>query len=443
MTDPSTLTGYLTPSDAVGAEWSINGGQTWLPTGQAVEVEKDTSVAVTFKQIPGWSTPQPETIDIGSNDITKTWTYTRDPDNPDQVARTKVTVNILKPASGKWRFHEETAWRNSGTEVWLPNGEVRVIEFLPLAGWIEPPSRIIFTEGTDITENAEYERIYYTVTVNTEPITAPWRYSAPVTGEWINGTGPITVPYGSGLIVEFQDVPTWRTPDAQDVGPVYQDTTVTGSYTRFQSEIRVYANVQGLGWHLSTDPPDTKREFYNSYYYSVDDAVSVDAYEEYTVVFNPALPDLNGKLHCKTPPAVTFNALVGYTEIHGDYGYDCAWIREPVYISPPNPDIAGTTFYYPDLEMTYTGSNIQWFKPSESTYTFTQLWGVREAAVTPDGKDLWVLAESNNYYSPKYLKKYDERGCFENIDLGQFCTGTYNGSSDELIPMSNADAWWC
>ncbi|MDD5090838.1 MAG: hypothetical protein PHQ23_07950 [Candidatus Wallbacteria bacterium] len=403
-------------------------------------MEKDTSVTVTFNQIPGWIAPQPEIIDIGSNDITKTWAYTRDPSNPDQNNRTKVIVNIIKPSNGRWRFHEETAWRNSGDIAWVPNGEVRIIEFMPLAGWIEPPSRIIFAEGTDITENAEYQRIYYTVTVNTEPIAAPWRYSAPVTGEWINGTGPITVPYGSGLIVEFLDVPTWRTPDSQNVGPVYQDTTVTGNYTKYQSEIRVYANVQGFGWHLSTDPPDTKRDFYNSPYYSAADAFIGNAYEQYTVVFHDALPDLYGKLHYRTPPAVTFTAQVGYTEVHGDYGFDCVWIQDE-YKQPPDPNLEGVTIYKEGWERTFTGSGIQWYKPSDNTYEFTQLWGVREVAIPFRSNDLWVMGEKNTCYSPKYLMKYGDT--YEEINIGYFCSGLYHSTSTELVPMNKADVWWC
>ncbi|MDD5091145.1 MAG: hypothetical protein PHQ23_09530, partial [Candidatus Wallbacteria bacterium] len=74
-----------------------------------------------------------------------------------------------------------------------------------------------------------------------------------------------------------------------------------------------------------------------------------NAYEQYTVVFHDALPDLYGKLHYRTPPAVTFTAQVGYTEIHGDYGFDCAWIKEQGFTQPADPNIEGVTLNYPDL----------------------------------------------------------------------------------------------
>jgi hypothetical protein len=70
-----------------------------------------------------------------------------------------VTVNLIPANIGGWRFVGERTWRPSGaTIVGMANGD-RVIEFLPVAGYVQPPRE---TAGVVSGENPiVLDRIYY------------------------------------------------------------------------------------------------------------------------------------------------------------------------------------------------------------------------------------------------------------------------------------------
>ncbi len=79
------------------------------------------------------------------------------PDPPPSASGT-VTVNFEPPTRGAWRFAGEPAWRNSGVAATnLASGQ-RLIEFLPLAGYIPPP-----VETLDVVSggNLVLDRMYF------------------------------------------------------------------------------------------------------------------------------------------------------------------------------------------------------------------------------------------------------------------------------------------
>jgi len=70
-----------------------------------------------------------------------------------------LTVNLSPPGTGAWRFVGETAWRVSGVQVGgLTTGD-RLIEYLPIPGYIQPPREqvgIVTGEGPQVLERTYY-----------------------------------------------------------------------------------------------------------------------------------------------------------------------------------------------------------------------------------------------------------------------------------------------
>ncbi len=79
------------------------------------------------------------------------------PDPPPPGSGT-VMVNFDPPSRGAWRFAGEQAWRSSGVVAGQLASGLRLIEFLPLPGYISPPK-----ETLDVTHggNVTLERVYF------------------------------------------------------------------------------------------------------------------------------------------------------------------------------------------------------------------------------------------------------------------------------------------
>ncbi len=82
------------------------------------------------------------------------------PDLPPPSSGT-VKVNFDPPNLGAWRFAGETAWRNSGVAATQLASGPRLIEFLPLAGRISPPSETLDVVSS---HNIVLDRIYFETT---------------------------------------------------------------------------------------------------------------------------------------------------------------------------------------------------------------------------------------------------------------------------------------
>ena len=163
-----------------------------------------------------------------------------------------VTVNFSPPAVGAWRFTGDTKWLNSG----IPSGNLatgqRVIEFIPVPGFIRPASETVEVTSS---ENIILDRIYFStsvvstssLTVNLKPdelsaVSVPvadrtqWR----IVGEstWRDsGTNETDLPAGSYL-VECKPVTGRETPattsveigtdDAQNISLTYFTANTSG-----------------------------------------------------------------------------------------------------------------------------------------------------------------------------------------------------------------------
>jgi uncharacterized repeat protein (TIGR03803 family) len=110
-----------------------------------------------------------------------------------------VRVSFDPPTRGGWRFQGETSWRSSGEAAEHLESGQRLIEFLPVAGYVSPPAETVEVTGVS---NFTLDRFYYetptagsgalTVRLKPEGLGAQWRFigetlwresdGAPVTG---------------------------------------------------------------------------------------------------------------------------------------------------------------------------------------------------------------------------------------------------------------------
>jgi hypothetical protein len=153
-----------------------------------------------------------------------------------------VTVMLNPPGIGGWRFAGERAWRASGASVTgLANGD-RVIEFRPVAGYVQPPRETVGVVGGEAP--ILVGRNYYEtpaapdaglrVVLEPESIAAPsvpagsraqWRLA----GEsiWRNSGDEIPDLLPGNHLVECRAVPGFATP------PVTSVDVISGKVTAF------------------------------------------------------------------------------------------------------------------------------------------------------------------------------------------------------------------
>jgi uncharacterized repeat protein (TIGR03803 family) len=105
------------------------------------------------------------------------------PDTP-PASGGSVTVNFDPTNVGAWRFAGDTQWLNSGVPYGNLAAGQRVIEFLPIPGFISPPSETVDVSGS---ANLTLDRLYFeTPTAGTGSLTVrlkPDEISAPVVPE--------------------------------------------------------------------------------------------------------------------------------------------------------------------------------------------------------------------------------------------------------------------
>ncbi len=166
------------------------------------------------------------------------------PDSP-PISDGSVTVNFSPPNVGAWRFAGDTKWINSG----VPSGNLatgqRVIEFIPIPGFIRPPSETVDVTGS---ANLSLDRSYFetpatgsgslTLRLKPDGISAPnvpvanraqWRIVGEAT--WRNSSDSLTGLAAGSYLVECKPVVGRETPptipvsigtnDSQDITLTY------------------------------------------------------------------------------------------------------------------------------------------------------------------------------------------------------------------------------
>lgn len=157
-----------------------------------------------------------------------------------------LEVNLTPDDVGAWRFVGESDWRVSGVQVGgLTNGD-RLIEYLPVAGYIQPPREqvgIVNGEGPQVLERAYFQtaesgnaglRVMLGpdgISAISVPLTgrAQWR----LTGEnvWRDSNAEIQGLSPGGYLVEFKPIPGRNTPPGVRAELINGQTiTVTAVY---------------------------------------------------------------------------------------------------------------------------------------------------------------------------------------------------------------------
>ncbi|MES2659894.1 MAG: choice-of-anchor tandem repeat GloVer-containing protein [Verrucomicrobiota bacterium] len=142
--------------------------------------------------------------------------------DPPLPSNGKVTVNFTPASRGGWRFEGETVWRKSGVVADHLAGGKRLIEFLPVTGYISPPQETLDVTSTG---NLTLDRIYYqtpsagdgglTVRLKPEGLGGKWR----IVGEaaWRGSGAYLTGKSAGSYSVECKPVAGRDTPSVVSV----------------------------------------------------------------------------------------------------------------------------------------------------------------------------------------------------------------------------------
>lgn len=252
-----SLSAVLGPTGALrsGAQWRMQGTSTWLNTGDAIPNLLVGSYTAEFKDVVGWMTPSPQTVDVLANQTTTvTISYT-----PAGFITVNISPDGAALAGASWRRVGTTAWLASGQyDYTVPPGP-QTIEFSPVSGWLTPaniPLEVVGTQTSVV--NAVYSQAG-SIAVSIAPdaaVTAGAKWRRAGTTNWMDsGTTDTMAPPGNCL-VEFKEAPLWVTPGNLTV-PVAagQLTTLTAQYTNAGSLTVVLspsgAALTGARWRIA------------------------------------------------------------------------------------------------------------------------------------------------------------------------------------------------
>lgn len=206
---------------SIGAQWQLDGGA-WQATGAAVTLAIGQHT-ITFKDVTGWGTPEPQKIDIKEGDNTAIGTYAQ------KSGTLSVTILPATAATAQWSA-DGGAVQKSGASITLPVG-THSIKFSDLAGWTTPAAQsITIKEGVN-SATGTYNPQNGTVVVTITPATAgtagaQWRVG---TGGWQNSGASLPVAAGT-VSIEFKEVAGWAKPAnlSASVTPGKSTTTAAG-----------------------------------------------------------------------------------------------------------------------------------------------------------------------------------------------------------------------
>ena len=219
----------LQPMQAIGAAWSLNGGD-WYASGAvaALGETNDLSVSLGYRSIYGWTEPPPETVEL-TNGMTRTLI---------RSYRLNGTLAVyLEPAEARsngamWRV-DGGQWLLSDTVVSNVSLGDHLLDFTTLDGWQEPAlETVTLSEGENKVLTKFYTAARGGLVVNIEPpearaAGAQWNVDG---GGWQDGG--VTNALGPGNhIVAFRSIPEWTAPSSQLVAVVKgQTNTMTVTY---------------------------------------------------------------------------------------------------------------------------------------------------------------------------------------------------------------------
>ncbi len=229
LTPLGSLQVTLLPADAVtsGAQWSINGGATWNDSGTTVTDLPAADYTVTYNTIPGWTSPEPQTVTITKDDTTTaSGTY---------VLQTGTLQVTLLPAeavtSGAlWSIDGGTIWYVSGTiMVDLPVGDYTVT-YKTIPSWTTPaPQPVTITKDGTTTASGTYVLQTGSLRVTllpAEAVAAGAQWSINGGATWNDSGVTVTDLPVTTYTVTYKTIPDWTTPAPQPVTITEGVTTI-------------------------------------------------------------------------------------------------------------------------------------------------------------------------------------------------------------------------
>jgi YD repeat-containing protein len=236
----------INPAGAVaaGAQWSIDGGATWIAViGTPVTLAVGT-YTVTFENIAGWDRPAPiKNVKVSKGQTSKvTGVYAQ------QFGSLEVTITPTGITGAKWSVDGGKTRNAGGTTVSLPVGAYTVT-FEDVSGWDTPApvQNVAVSKGKLTKATGNYVRQTGSLKVTITPANlagAKWSVDSGKT--W--NAGATTVPLTVGTYtVTFKSVSGWTTPAPVKNVQVLkgQTATVTGVYAQQFGSLQVTITPAG------------------------------------------------------------------------------------------------------------------------------------------------------------------------------------------------------
>ena len=140
----------MLPSNVVakGAQWNMD-GRAWQSNGTTLNYIPVDSHIVNFKTLPGWATPDPQTVVIAKGKTTSvTGTYVRIPNGSLTVT---LTPAAAASAGATWSVDGGDAQKSGATVQYLTVGS-HTVTFQDVTGWATPASQTVTIQDTKTTK---------------------------------------------------------------------------------------------------------------------------------------------------------------------------------------------------------------------------------------------------------------------------------------------------
>jgi hypothetical protein len=253
----------IQPAEAanLGTQWRVDRGL-WKSAGFVQNDLSSGSHTVEFNDIPGWTKPAFQTVNITAGQTTRiTGTYTQIPGS----LRATISPNGAVTAGAQWRI-AGGAWRSHDETVGNLIPGSHNVEFKVITGWTRPASMNVTVTSAQTTQaTGTYTLSSGSLRVNIQPqeavaAGAQWQLQSPKQGGW-RASGETLSPLPAGQHqVEFKDLTGWMKPGNQAATiTAGQTTQLSGEYRRAVGSLTVTIQPQGAvtvggQWRVGNSP---------------------------------------------------------------------------------------------------------------------------------------------------------------------------------------------
>lgn len=196
----------------LGGQWSIDGGITWLNSGDDACGPEDESFTVTFKEVSGWIAPDSFNSTFNNSIHYSTQFYTQP-----SYFNFFLGPQEARDAGAQWSIDGGITWHNSGEQVGGIDGQYYTVICKELAGWDAP-------QPLTITPGMVYSTQFYTQTADLTVALSPpsavndgAQWSVDDGNTWYNSGDTFKGIDNQQYAVVFKDLSGWTEPDADTV----------------------------------------------------------------------------------------------------------------------------------------------------------------------------------------------------------------------------------